>query len=278
VKNFLTQYVLPPAARRALWKIFIAPRYRPTAAEAALLDNNRVFLGKHSGERCFILGNGPSLVETDIERLRNEATFVMSGFSKHPAVKHGWQPTYFCVLDAIERHSEEEHVEKINSHLATLRPEALFYPIPFRPLFDTGKLATTVKPNWVKFSPLYLTQYPDPPSIDPTGTIPLLYNSGQLAILLALYMGFREIILLGMDHDWLAHRSDNRHFYPKNGSVDHVHLGSLPYGTMIKGSLITWEIYEHFRTVGLATGQTIINATPGGFLDVFPRVDFETLF
>jgi len=33
---------------------------------------------KHRGERCFIIGNGPSLRNTDLSCLRNEYTFGMN--------------------------------------------------------------------------------------------------------------------------------------------------------------------------------------------------------
>jgi len=34
----------------------------------------------HKGERCFIIGNGPSLKKTDLAKLRNEYTFGMNRF------------------------------------------------------------------------------------------------------------------------------------------------------------------------------------------------------
>ncbi len=34
----------------------------------------------HRGERCFIIGNGPSLKQTDLSRLKDEFTFGMNRF------------------------------------------------------------------------------------------------------------------------------------------------------------------------------------------------------
>src|ERR1044072_5448632 len=41
-----------------------------------LLKRNEVFRNRHKGQRCFVLGNGPSLRNQDLTPLANEITFV----------------------------------------------------------------------------------------------------------------------------------------------------------------------------------------------------------
>ena len=54
------------------------------SCERALLARNSVFRNRHKGQRCFVIGNGPSLKTQDLSLLAREITFVMSGFWKHP--------------------------------------------------------------------------------------------------------------------------------------------------------------------------------------------------
>jgi len=48
------------------------PWRRDTRSRLAALHNSR------AGQRCFILGNGPSLRQTDLSKLRNEATIGLN--------------------------------------------------------------------------------------------------------------------------------------------------------------------------------------------------------
>lgn len=53
-------------------------------ARTGLAAENRARLeqyrNKHAGERCFILGNGPSLKKTDLSLLKREISFGLIGF------------------------------------------------------------------------------------------------------------------------------------------------------------------------------------------------------
>jgi hypothetical protein len=40
-----------------------------------------------------------------------------------------------------------------------------------------------------------------------------------MALEVALYMGFKNIYLLGCDHDWILHLDTSRHFYEENQHV-----------------------------------------------------------
>src|SRR5262245_5805286 len=48
--------------------------------------------------RCFIVGNGPSILKQDLTLLRNEITFVTNWFILHDLYEQ-ISPTYLCVSD-----------------------------------------------------------------------------------------------------------------------------------------------------------------------------------
>ncbi len=65
----------------------------------------------HKGKRAFIMGNGPSLRQTDLSKLKNEITF---GFNRIYLLfpELGFQTTYFCVTNDL---IVEQFVEDIQA-------------------------------------------------------------------------------------------------------------------------------------------------------------------
>jgi hypothetical protein len=95
-------------------------------------------------------------------------------------------------------------------------------------------------------------------------------TTAQLAIMVGLYMGFKDIILLGFDHDWLASPDFSRHFYsPARDASDFLHTYS--YYNIVTFIFRMWEIYYALRSAAEVHGAIIRNMTPNSYLDVFPR-------
>jgi hypothetical protein len=102
----------------------------------------------------------------------------------------------------------------------------------------------------------------------------------QLCIMAAIYMGCSPIYLLGLDHDWLAHRGEAGHFYPGHGGLEKhqefkPQLSDWSYKFLMECQLKLWTGYETLAEIAARKGIRILNATNGGFLDVFERVNYE---
>ena len=100
------------------------------------------------------------------------------------------------------------------------------------------------------------------------------------AIQLAVYMGFSELYLLGVDHSFQTYqdKDGNVIFDPSvkdyfcdhyNHDKEQLYVPKLDLSTL---SFIAAQSYTESHPV------TIYNATRGGKLEVFPRVDFDSLF
>jgi hypothetical protein len=118
---------------------------------------------------------------------------------------------------------------------------------------------------------------PGPPDL--VRTLPWVTNVVPLAIMVAMYAGCSPIYLMGLDHDWLAHRGAFGHFFPgvtidAHASAANHDLSRTSYGKLAATVLGLWRSYEALRAVAEQTGTQILNATDGGFLDVFPRVAY----
>ena len=83
----------------------------------------------------------------------------------------------------------------------------------------------------------------------------------------AVYLGFKEIYLLGCDFNFSKNfDSPDDHFYQK---VEQHYTFNYK---------IVEKSYENAQTYAHTHGIMIYNATRGGKLEVFPRVDFDKLF
>jgi hypothetical protein len=259
-----------------------------TAEQRGDLERNRRFQDVHRGRRAFVIGNGASLKGQDLSCLGGEVTFAVNSFWQHPVVEL-WQPTYYSFVDPDLFVLEEPTVPAFYRSLRQRVTRSTF----FVPLFYYEPLPTrrllTVDNDHLPADQTYYVALDSPISrdrdmdIDLTAFIHSVFNVVQLSIVLALYMRCDPIYLLGLDHDWLAHRSEERHFYDKE-----VLRWSLPwappsrpdgsYRALMLRQLQLWHNYETLAAVARERGIRILNATDGGYLDVFPRVAYESLF
>lgn len=233
------------------------------------LRNWRHFEGLHRGRRLFIVGNGPSLRLSDLELLhsRRELSFAFNkiylAFSECP-----YRPTYYLV--------EDDWVAKNNAaRIRGLSGPAKFFPDYLLPILGPPDASTT----------LFYFSVQSPHSFEPRlSTEPLLLHSGYSctfsAIQLGLWLGFSEIILIGVDFSFsvpppeidgsLSYQGEQNHFLP--GYRSPGERWNPPYLEQ------TEKAYTLARKVAEERGVKIYNATRGGCLEVFERVSFDSLF
>jgi hypothetical protein len=239
-----------------------------------VLRRNEVFKNKHKNKRAFVIVNGPSLREQDISNLENEVTFVVSGFWRHEIVKK-WQPTYYSLLDSNLFKSDKSTL----IFYKKLR-ERIFDSIFFVPLlrgFDTVKkfnLLPEEKVHYVATAGDFDTDN------DLTKVVQSFAGVSAFSLSQAIYMGCNPIYLIGFDHDYLANRGIDKHFYEGGTVTDDPGaslLDRIAYDEEMKANLRLWRNYRSLKVIAEKKGIKIFNATKGGYLDVFPRVDYESI-
>lgn len=250
---------------------------KPTDLDNKDSFRNSRFKNLHHNKRCFILGNGSSLKKQNITSLKNEITFVMNAFWKHPIISPHWQPTYYCFADPITFDGEDVWVDFFSSLKRKIKKSIFFVPFFGKATIDKQKLLPVEKTYYVRFE----EAKNDKQVIDLTNYIPPAQSTSQLAIEIAIYMGCSPIYLLGLDHDWLSHRGIDRHFYRGKTIKSHPKvsndLSQATYKSELEACLRLWNRYEYLKELATRQGIKILNATDGGFLDVFPRVRFEKI-
>lgn len=259
------------------WALHLEKMNSLTDEQKKILERNSVFKDKHKGRRCFVIVNGPSLKKQDLSVLRDEITFVVSGFWKHSIV-HEWQPTYYCFLDKGFFSGDDSCKNFFIQLNKNIKSSTFFLPL-FRG-YDANK-----KHNWLdEQRTFYIMPFGDPfPSVDITKVVQGIEGVSALPLMLAIYMGCSPIYLLGFDHDYLANRGVDQHFY-EGSTIEGSKLGAIPLGARIpyddemEANLKLWKTYRSLKTIATRRNITILNATDGGYLDVFERVRFEELF
>jgi hypothetical protein len=112
---------------------------------------------------------------------------------------------------------------------------------------------------------------------DLAGIVPGGRAVTQLAIMAAMFMGCSPIYLLGLDHDWLSRRGAHLTFYNEKVVSTERSLDDWRYGDLMESVLVIWRGYVAIFKVALRENIRIINATRGGFLDVFERADYDSI-
>lgn len=222
---------------------------------------------KYKGCRCFIIGNGPSLCPEDLEKLKSEYTF---GANRIYEVydKTSWRPTFYVAVDG---NFIDENLNRILSEKGST------FFLEFRNLY---KRTTDERIVGICRDPHFaVNRWNDKnPHIveDISQYISDGYTVTFTSIQLAVYMGFKEIYLLGVDFSYSVVRDKNGKIH-KDDSVTNYFNGKT-YDSTEQNYQSTLYAYQQAKKYCDTHNIKIYNATRGGKLEVFERVDFDTLF
>lgn len=221
------------------------------------------FKDKHKGQRIFVIATGPSLREEDILKLKDEVTIGVNG-TIALFDKIGWKPTYYCIGDPKSFDLYKEDI--VNAHL----DEAFF------------ELSLKKYESELNFVPHYVDRYIKgcllPPSDDRMKKNMSfsddicrkgVYAGGRsiatIALQIAAYMGADEIYLYGQDCNYYGAK---KHFDSKNDD-------GMPQGSVDVFIDAMFAFYEKAKEYANEKGIKIYNATRGGKLEIFERVDLD---
>ena len=99
----------------------------------------------------------------------------------------------------------------------------------------------------------------------------------NVALQAAYYMGFQEVILIGVDHNFVTQGKPNTTITSTGDDPNHFHPGYFGQGFRWQlPDLETSEIAYHMaKEAYQKDGREILDATVGGKLTVFPKVDYD---
>lgn len=215
----------------------------------------------YKNQRCFVIGNGPSLRAEDLDVIyaNKEISF---GFNRISRIfdRTMWRPTYY-MIDDFNAYK--------NDYLqyADMDGKNMFV----REFYNLGEFPDLKKANRYHSTFQKLVDRKPDFSNDISRTVYWGATVTYSALQVAVYMGFSKIYLLGMDFNYQDRKigGAGTHFskeYEKGilFEVNYKREQELAY-------LSAREYTEK-------NGIKIYNATRGGELEVFERVKFDSLF
>ena len=279
------------------------------ARTLALPHQLEAFRDRHKGQRCFVVGNGPSLNQIDMGRLKDEITLGSNrcymGFPDW-----GFAFSYWGIYDALQiEEYGPEYMQNVPGG------PVKFFPLQYWPLLGLEN-ACPIAMDWPRTAAREF-------STDPARLI-VGYSVTFMLLQIAAIMGCDPIYLVGLDHryhitrpqmlaravrlagKWVARHFDHTAWYQAGEGAAEAWQKARRSGAV--SSARTWQADDaagatHFTTKytgerkrflmprpqdaerdyacalawAEANGRQILNATPGTALHIFRKVDFSSI-
>lgn len=246
---------------------------------------------EHKNSRLIVMGNGPSLRDTIREhgQLLADSDSLAVNFAANadefgilkPNIYVLADPHFFSVGEAGV--SENPNVVSLWENLGKVDWNMVLY-VPCR-----AKIPESIEKN----STIRLRRYNLTPGEGLKGPIHWLYRRGLAvprprnvliaSLMVALREGYRNIAIVGADHTWSRDLwvddrnrviSVQKHFYKDNDKefervakeYEGYHLHDI-----LNSLTIAFRSYHQIAAYAATLGASIVNCTPGSFIDAFPR-------
>lgn len=240
-----------------------------------------------------IMGNGPSLKEAmSLHRdVLEKYPRLAVNFSALTPEIFALKPDYYLLADiAFFLKEKTGNVPRLWETLSRIDwPMTLFLPVRARRMPEVKRLPANITVKWFNLTPA-------------EGWRPLIhaiYRSGIAmprprnvivpSIMSLMREGFSKIVLIGADHNWsktLWVTDRNRvvsvqpHFYEDDDAellraeeiFKNVHIHDV-----YENYAIAFRSYFNVKDYAQRRGVEILNATPGSFIDAFPRINLGDL-
>ena len=248
------------------------------------LKKNVELKDKYNNERIFILGSGSSILLYDLKVLKNEFVMTQNSFHMHEDI-YDIEPNFHCVVPYYQ--SEKEHsiwVEYIND-MKIRMPDSLFiWGLNTKSLIDKYHEDLRDKSYYLRTRYNLLTLNKAKVNISKTiMNIPTVLTQ---CLSVAIYLGFKEIYLLGFDLDQICHTNDRTfgRFYGMSKITDTKFEEDAERNSDLEttdGWYTWWLLNKQFFLLKSYADQNkikIINGTQGGILSYFKREPIENIF
>lgn len=260
------------------------------------IKSNIKLSGNHIGERCFIVGNGPSLKEMDLSKLESEKVFTVNNIMINSDLYSKLRSDYHIMIDPgyfiLDPSLQDDKVtldllSKINYE--DKKPVCIVN-YDGKKAFERYGLDKCLDLNYIYLHKNLTDNYSK--DIDLCSNIPSCQNVIHAALFSAISMGFKKIYLVGCDMTsvFLTYEAN------ANGEVDIVKdFHAYEYTEIERERLFkdfnmldneavmydyakTFTIFRRIRQYCERNNIKIYNATIGGGLDVFNRIQFSDIF
>lgn len=224
--------------------------------------------GRYAGRRCVVMGNGPSLLQVDLNLFADEVTIVSNG---HFLIWDtlAYRPTFLTVEDPLVAEDRADELAQITD-VTKVFPFDLKHVLPPA---DDSTLYVNFPRSYRRF-PRFSWN-----------AAKRIYWGGTVSFMnlqLAVHLGCNPVILVGFDHNYTVpvERTHGDVITSTTADVNHIHPDYFGPGFRWHDPRLDRmeEAYRCARRALDERGVDVFNATAGGKLEVFERVPLSELW
>ncbi len=251
------------------------------------------YRGTHVGETCIVVGNGPSVTPCDLDAVMDSGIPSFGANRVSDLFESSrWRPTYLCAMEHgfLNKADGREGIAEFVRSLDGTGVGHVFLNEEHIPGMG-GYKSNLVSFVRCPLSPLYSTCLM-PFSDDARSYVADLGSVTHFSIQLACFMGFATIYLLGVDNTYRKYMGLDGMFHVENERPSHA-AGISAVADDTAAERVPRSAFEAYRMGGFADMRKadigylmckewaaahdvkIYNATRGGALEVFERVDLD---
>ena len=247
------------------------------------LKKNIELKDKYNNKRIFILGSGSSILLYDLKVLNSEYVMTQNSFHMHKDISYV-DPNIHCVVPYYQSNKEISIWVDYIADMKARMPNSLFlWGLNTKALIDNHH------PDLVKQSYYIRTKYNlltlKKAKVNISKTIMNIPTVLTQCLTVAIYMGFREIYLLGFDLDQICHKNDPTYgrFYGMSKITETEFEKDANQRLDVEttdGWYTWWLMNKQFFLIKNFADQnniSIVNGTQGGILSYFKREPIENI-
>ena len=251
-----------------------------------LVKTNINLKNKHKGKKCFILGSGPSINDEDLKPLKNEIVFALNNFYVHDdfsKIMSGDVEKYYLTAPIHPPQIEKEWKDWFSDMENNMPKNVnLIFGISnqintAKSILDHQNFFVNHQKYWyyagININDYYIYK---PADIDITRMTWIADTASIYSLIVAIYMGFGEIYLLGMDHNYICNNESNYRFYQKGIHQNNEVERTIKDASRTKHlSFGMYKIFHQYELLSNNSHTKIYNSSRNSLLDVFKYVQFN---
>lgn len=244
-------------------KLFMTKRAFFLFKNRKFLRKNKELLEKKSHDVCYILGNGPSLKNIDFSNLHGD-TIVTNMFHKSENL-FDFDPKFYLMID------EQFYIGEIKKEIQKVSKKFPNTTLLLNGLYKdyVDELLPKEKDRYYLYA--WNGAMRRKKVIDCSKVLPAINNVVNIAICIALYMNYSEIILLGCDFSSFASMK-KVHFYKEEEDTRNMTLAYELFNySLVAEAHLELDLYAKDR------GIKILNATKGSLIDAYERIPCDSI-
>lgn len=243
--------------------------------EKKFLTQNSDLKDLFKDQRLYIVCNGPSVKKQDLTLLAGQIVFTVSAGYLHTGIDK-IHPKFHLIpaLTFTEKFTKDKAVHWLKEMHELLPKETqIVMSVNEQKLVQDHQLFSGRKIYYVSM----VKSWEQELAFNLTGRISRVQSVPIMGLLIAIYMGFKEINLVGTEHD--SFQGEYKYAFNYEDHSTDVENGAVisPQSEAFQVNYLLFEQYERIASFAQKFNLKVYNLTDGGVLNVFPRKRFPNL-